>query len=46
VGSLVLAGLLAGYLRPTMHGMGLVVLVESAWLISVGVKMLRADQQS
>jgi hypothetical protein len=41
IGSLVLAGLLAGHLRLDVHGFGLVTFAQGAWLLWMGVLLLR-----
>src|SRR2546423_70712 len=38
-----LAGLLSGHITMSAHGFGLIVLLQAAWVIAVGVSMLRAE---
>ena len=40
------AGLLSGHITMSAHGFGLIVLLQAAWVIAVGVSMLRAESDS
>jgi hypothetical protein len=40
-GALLLIGMLSGHLRLNVHGFGIIMLLESAWLVAVGVTLLR-----
>src|SRR5205085_11732113 len=41
-----LAGLLSGHITMSAHGFGLIVLLQAAWVIAVGVSMLRAERDN
>ena len=41
IGAVILAGLFSGHLKPSVHGFGIVMLAQSAWLIWVGVLLHR-----
>jgi hypothetical protein len=41
-----LAGLLSGHVAMSAHGFGLIVLLQAAWVIAVGISMLRAESNS
>jgi hypothetical protein len=43
VGGLLLIGMVSGHLRLNLHGFGTIMLIESAWLIAVGVTLYRAE---
>jgi hypothetical protein len=39
-----LAGLLSGHVRMSAHGFGLIVFLQSVWMVAIGVSMLRAGR--
>ena len=41
-----LAGLLSGHIAMSAHGFGLIVLLQAAWVVAVGVSMIRAQNDS
>lgn len=44
IGALVLLGFFAGHLRLDVHGFGIVMLVEGAWLVWIGILLWRGDR--
>jgi hypothetical protein len=44
VGSAALAGLLSGQVRMSAHGFGLIVFLQSAWIVALGVWMIRGNR--
>ena len=46
VGALLLIGMLSGHLRLNVHGFGMIMLLESAWLVAVGVSLWRTQQET
>jgi hypothetical protein len=43
IGALLLLGVVSGHLRLNVHGFGMIMLLESAWLITVGVALYRVE---
>lgn len=46
IGALLLGGFLAGHLRVDVHGFGIVTFAQAAWLIAMGVLLLRGEPRS
>ena len=44
VGSAALVGLLSGHVRMSAHGFGLIIFLQSIWVLALGVSMFRAGR--